>query len=158
MTEQSALELLDQKIASMVAREIAAIEAADAAPAAPVAPAPAPVIESKQKSVATRPRDLECPSGIPRREWLAALKNFKYGVVPSTIKAGSDVPSDETQRRNEAYARGARGQAQEMRAEQFAEQQRPRISDVQWFKMYGKPRSHLCAGDAAMMAFKRSAR
>jgi hypothetical protein len=37
---------------------------------------------------------------IDPREWAAAARNVELGSAPSTIAAGSDIPSDETMRRN----------------------------------------------------------
>jgi hypothetical protein len=42
----------------------------------------------------------ECPAGTPHHEWQAALAAVRGGSAPSTIAAGSDIPSDETMRRN----------------------------------------------------------
>jgi len=41
-----------------------------------------------------------CPSGVPAGEWAEACRNVAAGSSPSTIKKGSDIPSDWTMRRN----------------------------------------------------------
>jgi hypothetical protein len=41
-----------------------------------------------------------CETEIDPREWAAAARNVELGSAASTIKKGSDIPSDETMRRN----------------------------------------------------------
>jgi hypothetical protein len=43
------------------------------------------------------------PDGVPLAEWEAALRNVMSGSAPSTIAFGSDIPSDESVRREHAY-------------------------------------------------------
>jgi hypothetical protein len=156
MQQKSVHELINERIANLVDCAIKELEA-EAAPA----PAPVTAVASEQKPVAAKPPapvlDLKCPPNVPRGEWLLALRNIRYGVPASNIGGTGDVPSDETVRRENAYARSARARAAEARAEQSVAP-RPAMSDVAFYKMFGKPRTSLCAGDAAMLEFKRTCR
>jgi hypothetical protein len=52
---------------------------------------------------------------IDPREWAIAEANVRNGSAPSTIAAGSDIPSDETMRRMQAYAERQRQQQKQQK-------------------------------------------
>jgi hypothetical protein len=45
----------------------------------------------------------KCPDSVNAAEWAAAVAAVAAGSAPSTIAFGSDIPSDETVRREHAY-------------------------------------------------------
>lgn len=83
------------------------LEKLQAMAAAHVTPLPAPPPPSKPPRYQLAANfdgrklpPLEAPPGVPAAEWREAQRNVQFGSAPSTIKKGSNIPSDWTMRRN----------------------------------------------------------
>jgi hypothetical protein len=103
----------DVSVAEWLADKLRAIAARQAMPLPGPTPVPARVRAGAPRRGPSKPDITKCPDGVSPLEWNAALQNVASGSAPSTIRAGSDVPSDETMRRLEVSAATVTRQQQE---------------------------------------------
>jgi hypothetical protein len=71
---------------------------------APPAVLPPPVEKPRRPKAKPAPDPTLPPEGVEPRLWREALRNEMMGSPRSNIRRGSDVPSDETVRREHAFA------------------------------------------------------